>query len=276
MLKPGFIDLSHWNTVIGDSYSAAVSSLQRTKESGVVGVIHKATEGSSYTDDMFKYRCDLCRDVGMLFGSYHFLRSGGMGQQVAFYYDAVMAIQRNEGDASEWLFVCDYEDPAIPLSDVADFMDQLDAVTGSYQHPVLYTGFALKDKIKAGQDASRLHKYALWLAHYATEPALPPGWDRWWGWQYSDKASVPGIQAPTDVNAFDGTAEELKAQWVAPTAAGSTPETPQPEPEEPEGGVTPEEGEHPKPPTTKPPEGQTITATTITITSSAPMTVTGA
>lgn len=276
MLKPGVVDISHWNTIIGDSYSAAVSSLQRTKDSGVVGFIHKATENDSYTDDMLKYRSDLCRDVGLKFGTYHFLRGGGMGAQVAFYYDTVMSIQQHEGEASEWLFVCDYEDPAVPLSDVADFMDQLDAVTGAYQHPVLYTGFALKDKIKAGQDASRLTKYALWLAHYSTEPTLPPGWDRYFLWQYSDKASVPGIQAPTDVNAFDGTAEELMEQWVAPTAAGSTPETPQPEPEEPEGGVTPEEGEHPKPPTTKPPEGQTITATTITITSSAPMTVTGA
>lgn len=269
MLKPGFIDLSHWNEVVGDSYSAALSSLQRTKESGIIGIIHKATENGSYVDNMLKYRSDLCRDAGMLFGTYHFLRSGDMGQQVAHYYDAVMAIQKDEGEAAQWVFVCDYEDPGIPLSDVADFMDQLDAVTGAYQHPVLYTGFALKDKINAGQDASRLHKYALWLAHYATEPTLPKGWDRWWGWQYSDKASVPGIQAPTDVNAFDGTADELRAQWVAPTAAGTTPK---PKPEEPEGGVTPEEGEHPPETKTKTIPGPGPYTTTITISSSEPMT----
>ena len=266
MLKPGVVDISHWNTIIGDSYSACVSSLTRTKEAGVVGFIHKATESGSYTDDMLKYRSDLCRDVGLKFGTYHFLRSGSMGSQVAFYYDTVMSIQKDEGEASQWLFVCDYEDPSVPLSDVADFMDQLDAVTGAYQHPVLYTGFALKDKIKAGQDQSRLTKYALWLAHYSTEPTLPPGWDRYFLWQYSDKASVPGIQAPTDVNAFDGTKEELEAQWVAPTAAGDTKPPPTPEPEEPEGGVSPEEGEHPKPP-------PATTGHTYTIRSDTPITV---
>jgi lysozyme len=271
MLKPGVIDLSHWNEIIGDSYSASLSSLQRSKENGIHGLIHKATENGSYIDNMLKYRCDLSRDAGMLFGTYHFLRSGDMGQQVAHYFDSVQSVQKDEGESRKWVWVCDYEDPGIPLSDVADFMDQLDAVTGTDQHPVLYTGFALKDKIAAGQDASRLHKYALWLAHYATEPTLPKGWDRYWLWQYSDKASVPGIQAPTDVNAFDGTVEELVSGWVAPTAAGVTP-TPQPKPEEPEGGVTPEEGEHPPKSKTKTLPGPGPYTTTITISSSEPMT----
>jgi lysozyme len=213
MLKPGAVDLSHWNAIIGDSYSAALASLERTKEAGIVGLVHKATEGTTYTDDKLKARCDLCRDAGLLFGTYHFLRSGNMGDQVAFYYDQVMSVQKLEGEASKWLWCCDYEDPNIPLSDVADFMEQLDAVIGLDIHPVLYTGFALKDKIKAGQDASRLIKYSLWLAHYASAPTLPEGWDKYFLWQYSDKASVPGIVAPTDVNAYDGTVEELIADW---------------------------------------------------------------
>jgi lysozyme len=212
MLKPGVIDLSHWNSIIGDSYSAALASLQRAKDSGIVGMVHKATVNITYTDDKLKARCDLCRDAGLLFGTYHFLRPGSMGNQVAFYYDQVMSVQKIADEADTWLWSCDYEDPNIPLSHVADFMEQLEAVIG--KPPVLYTGFALKDKIAAGQDASRLTKYPLWLAHYASAPTLPKGWDEYWLWQYSDKASVPGIIAPTDVNAYDGSAEMLAFEWT--------------------------------------------------------------
>jgi len=266
MLKPAVVDLSHWNTIIGDSYSAALSSLQRMKDSGVLGLIHKATENGSYVDNMLKFRSDLCRDAGLLFGTYHFLREGDMGAQVTHYYDSVQSIQKDVGESEDWLYVCDYEDPGIPLSDVADFMEQLDAVTGSNQHPVLYTGFALKDKIAAGQSAERLHKYALWLAHYATAPSLPAGWNKYFLWQYSDKASVPGINAPTDVNAFDGTEEELRNSWIAPTAGG----------EEDAGNI--EEIEHPpeKPPpvVTEPgPSPSELYTMKITIESEAPMQV---
>ena len=248
MLKPAFVDLSHHNTIIGDSYSAALSSLMRMKDSGIVGLIHKATEGTTYRDDMLKFRTDLCRDAGLLFGTYHFLRTSDMGQQVAHYFDTVQSVQKEPGESSTWLFVCDYEDPGVNLGSVADFCEQLDAVTGTEQHPILYTGFALKDKIAAGQDASRLTKYQLWLAHYTSgAPTLPKGWTTWWGHQYTDKGSVPGIQAPTDVNAYDGSAEDLKSDWRGGAVAnGGQPVEPPPE-----GGVTPEEGEHPKP---KPPE----------------------
>ena len=43
MLKPAFIDLSHHNVI--------PQSLKPAKQSGIVGVIHKATEGTSYVDD---------------------------------------------------------------------------------------------------------------------------------------------------------------------------------------------------------------------------------
>ena len=212
MLKPGAIDLSHWNTIIGDSYSASLASLQRAMESGIIGMVHKATENVTYVDDKLKARCDLCRDAGMLFGTYHFLRPGNMGNQVAFYFDQVASVQKFPDEEAGWVWACDYEDPNIPLSQVADFCEQLEAVIG--KPPILYTGFALKDKIAAGQDASRLTRYPLWLAHYASQPTLPKGWDKYWLWQYSDKASVPGIVAPTDVNAYEGTAEDLAFEWT--------------------------------------------------------------
>jgi hypothetical protein len=70
-----------------------------------------------------------------------------------------------------------------------------------------------------------LTKYRLWLAQYGPAAVLPPGWDRYWLWQYSDRGEVPGITPPTDVNAYDGPVAELLAGW-----AGSAVPKPEPEP----------------------------------------------
>jgi GH25 family lysozyme M1 (1,4-beta-N-acetylmuramidase) len=149
-----------------------------------------------------------------------------MGEQVAFYFDQVASVQKVANEEASWIFACDYEDPNVPLSDVAYFCEQLEAVIG--RPPVLYTGFATKDKIKAGQDPTRLTRFPLWLAHYASEPVLPEGWDKYWGWQYSEKASVPGIVAPTDTNAaWEGaTEEEFIESWTGQAAIDVIPEPP--------------------------------------------------
>jgi lysozyme len=58
-----------------------------------------------------------------------------------------------------------------------------------------------------------LAAYRLWLSQYGPKAVLPKGYKEYWLWQYSDKGEVPGINAPVDVNQFDGTDEELAAQW---------------------------------------------------------------
>jgi LysM repeat protein len=40
-------------------------------------------------------------------------------------------------------------------------------------------------------------------------PPLPPGWFQWAFWQYSQTGRVNGINAPVDLDLFNGTLEEL-------------------------------------------------------------------
>jgi hypothetical protein len=50
------------------------------------------------------------------------------------------------------------------------------------------------------------------VAHYGVEsPSLPHGWDEWTFWQYSDHGQVPGIDAATDLDWFNGSYEDLLA-----------------------------------------------------------------
>jgi len=197
MLKPGFIDLSHHNTI--------PESLAPAKQSGIQGVIHKATEGSSYVDDKLDNRYYLARDAGMLWGVYHFARPGDMKQQVDhFLRTTAEYVDENS------LYALDWEDAGVLLDEVVEFMERLERVVET--SPVLYSGHVVKEAL-GGEGDPRLSKYRLWVCQYANAPVLPPGWSKYWGWQYTDQGSCPGINAPVDLNAFDGSIEQLASTW---------------------------------------------------------------
>ncbi|WP_425384237.1 glycoside hydrolase family 25 protein [Wolbachia endosymbiont (group B) of Eupithecia inturbata] len=59
----GIIDLSHWQENV---------DFELAKENGIVGVIHKATQGTGYIDTKYKERRKEAEDLGLLWGSYHF------------------------------------------------------------------------------------------------------------------------------------------------------------------------------------------------------------
>lgn len=195
MPTPIVIDLSHHNTI--------PQSLQAAKDSGIIGVIHKATEGASYVDNTLDNRWYLASQAGLLWGTYHFMRPGDMKQQAAFYVETTNA----NGDENT-LLAADHEDAGVSLADLKTWLAEVERLTG--RRPVIYSGHVLKDQLK-GKPDSVLSGYLLWLAQYGSSPTLPPGFDAAWLWQYSDKGSVPGVTPPTDVNAGD--AADVTANW---------------------------------------------------------------
>lgn len=202
------IDLSHHNTI--------PESLQAAADAGIMGVIHKATEGTSYIDSKVQARYRLAKDAGMLWGIYHFLRPGSMDLQAANFVDQARALGVLDADT---LVAADHEDAGVSLDDLVDFLAVVADMTK--RAPVIYSGHVLKDQLK-GEADYRLNQYRLWLAQYTSgTPTVPPGWPHYWLWQYTDKGSVPGVNPPTDLNDYIG--GELAREW-----SGSTGPTPQP------------------------------------------------
>lgn len=208
MPTPIVIDLSHHNTVpVG---------FEDTKKAGIVGVIHKATEGESYTDTDVDARWYLAKRAGMLWGLYHFMRAGDMKQQAKFFCDVVA---KNGNDHT--LLVADHEDSKVSLVDLKTWLREVEHITG--RRPMIYSGHVLKDQLNGKPDAE-LSSYRLWLAQYGSNAQLPPGWSSYWLWQYTDQGSVAGVKPPTDLNAGD--ANQVIAEW---SGAAVIPE-PEPEP----------------------------------------------
>lgn len=222
MPRIAVIDLSHHNTV--------PASLQPARDAGVVGVIHKASESSDprYADEKYGARRALAAQAGLLWGAYHFLRPGSVAAQVEVFLKCAAPDEHT-------LMACDYEDAAVTVAQLVEFMTTLETKLG--RPPVLYAGNVLKEKLGATANPD-LSKYRLWLAQYGSKPVCPAGWSVPWLWQYSDGKNgpaphaVPGVNPPVDCDDFAGTDDELRAQWSGAPVAEPAP-APAPQPEQP-------------------------------------------
>jgi len=201
-LNPMVLDLSHHNTV---------TSFQDIYYSGIRGIIHKATEGSSYVDPTYASRRSLAKSVGLLWGAYHFFRPGDITAQVEHFL-------RHADPEPGTLLALDHEDERCSAADAIQFIKLLEAKTGRL--PVLYSGHLIKDQL-GNQVDQYLGTCRLWHAQYGPQPHTQASWDSYWLWQFTDGQHGPdapkikGVDdSNLDVNSFRGTYEELADQWV--------------------------------------------------------------
>lgn len=213
MPTPIVIDLSHHNTVPSSFFPA--------KEDGILGVIHKVTEGSSYVDSKVDARWSLANKAELLWGLYHFIRPGNAKTQAEFMYSKAMSLGVCD---PQTLWVLDWEDTGVSTSDALSFLHRIEELTG--REPVLYSGHVVKEAQTAKFNAE-IALYRLWLCHYTSgEPTLPAGFDLWWLWQYTDKGAISGVTPPTDLNAYQGMPDQLVEEWTGEAVL------PEPEPSE--------------------------------------------
>jgi lysozyme len=70
------VDLSHHNEAV---------DFAKMKANGIVGVIHKATQGLTYVDKTYASRRSKAVDCGLLWGAYHFGVGGDGSDQASFF-----------------------------------------------------------------------------------------------------------------------------------------------------------------------------------------------
>lgn len=202
-MKPIVIDIYH-----GD----AVFDFNAVKQSGIVGVIHKATEGTGYVDALYSRRRKAFTDIGLAWGAYHFFH--GNGKQEADFF-----LSRAEPD-SKTLLALDWETTLRGYSPTASqaraFLERIIERAG--RKAVVYSGHVAKDKIN-GRDAF-FGSHRLWLAQYGVAWRCQQSWNYPWLWQYrGDVTGYPGV-GKCDLNTIvRGTPAELLSEWAgAPSA----------------------------------------------------------
>ncbi|BCT92943.1 hypothetical protein LYSHEL_19660 [Lysobacter helvus] len=196
-MTDNLIDLSHWQAPV---------DFARVAGSGIVAAIGKATQGAMGVDPMYaQYRSDALR-AGLRWGSYHFGTADAPALQVAHYLQVA-------SPADVEVMCLDFESGAgMSLAQARAFIQGIESATGRL--PMLYGGAYLKSCL-AGKADPVLQRCALWLAQYSESAIVPPGWDRWTLWQFTDDArDIPGV-ARCDRNRYAGSDADLRERWPA-------------------------------------------------------------
>ncbi|BET29041.1 hypothetical protein wCauATS_12430 [Wolbachia pipientis] len=197
----GIIDLSHWQENV---------DFELAKESGIIGVIHKATQGLKYVDSKYAKRRKKAEEEGLLWGAYHFGTEGNGKNQADHFLKTV-------GESKNTILALDIEENKsgknITVKQAEEFVKRVEEVTGRL--PLIYgSSYFLKDFA-----TPTLTKCPLWIASWRKELTLPKGWNDWILWQYTDGKTSPepheveGI-GKCDRNKFNGTLKELREFWL--------------------------------------------------------------
>lgn len=209
------VDLSHFNTV---------SSFATVKAAGIVGVIHKATQGTSIHDPIYQSRRSAALAAGLWWGAYHFAEGGDGVAQANFFLSTVNPTPTD-------LLVLDFEQnpsgASMTLAEAEQFVTRVQSATNRW--PGLYGGAYLKQLLGNNQNPTLANCW-FWLSEYGPTAHVPTNWPTWTMWQYTDGTvgppphSVNGI-GNCDRDQFNGDIAGLTRLWGHATNSTSSTST---------------------------------------------------
>ena len=203
---PLVIDIYHGDTVL---------DLENVKTAGIVGVIHKASQGGSIVDQAYASRRKLAGAAGLLWGAYHFFDFTAPAAQQADHFLSVAAPGTDTLVALDWESIGTSE-PSAALAKA--FLEELESKLG--RKAVVYSGNVAKEQLQGKDPYFGAHK--LWLAEYGTTWKAQESWTTPFLWQYNGDSygpgphTIPGMSGLVDNNTIVDpmTIAELTAQWA--------------------------------------------------------------
>ncbi len=225
------------DAVIDISHGVTVSDFRQVRQSNILSVIHKASEGGDYADPAYALRRPEAEAAGLLWGAYHY----GTGQYSGADQAAFFLAQARPGPRT--LLALDFEandnnpSNSMSLAQGEAFVRTVAQATGRlpvvYVHPTWANGEPLPNSgLSLGATItpdSILARCGLWVADYHDSPEVPLAWTAsgWRLWQYAGDESagrpaynqtsiVQGV-SHCDRNLFNGDAGALRRFWGANT-----------------------------------------------------------
>lgn len=211
---PKVLDLSHHN----DGPDGGAIDFEKIKAFGVLGIIHKASQGTENVDRMYARRRQAALDAGLLWGAYHFADGKDAEEQAAHFMEAAAPDDTT-------LMALDFEPypgNEMKLSGARAFLTALESSLG--RKGVLYSGNLIKETLGDKPD-DFLGGHRLWLAHYNNNPRWPKAWSKPWLHQFSGDGvnnngfNIPGVNrlqaSKLDMNNYAGDdPDALTAEWA--------------------------------------------------------------
>jgi GH25 family lysozyme M1 (1,4-beta-N-acetylmuramidase) len=196
-MTPLVVDLYHGNVV----YDFA-----EVKAAGIIGVIHKASQGLLIVDGAYASRRSAALHAGLLWGAYHFMSLDDPIAQAHHFLSVA--------DPDDKTLVClDWEltQPSETIARV--FLTEIQNALN--RSAVLYSGATAKEQITGNDPFFGAHR--LWLAEYGPSWKVQESWKAPWLWQYSENGVIRGLRNPTDVSTVPEGVDPgtIAAEWAA-------------------------------------------------------------
>lgn len=192
------------------SYYQGKVDWPEVKRQGVVFAFVRVSDGAEFVDPELPRNWAGTRAAGVVRGAYQFFRPAQ--DPVAQARVLVEQLKKNggveDGDIPPTLDieVSDGVASDVLLARAEAWLGYVEAAFG--RTPLIYTAPGFWDDLGA---STRFSRYPLWVANWASCPALPRSWERWAFWQTTDSGTIPGIEGAVDLDRFNGSLADLRA-----------------------------------------------------------------
>lgn len=166
----------------------------------------RATMGNNGRDTQFPDNWQGAKDNGITRGAYHFYRPNENSIEQAENF--IKHVNLMPGDLPPVLDIETLPDPQVQsvsslIVGLKRFLNALEEQYGVL--PIIYTSDNYFNAHLAGEG---FEDYPLWIANYNN--ITQPKNSNWSVWQFTDQATVPGINEFVDVNVFKGKPRQLQ------------------------------------------------------------------
>lgn len=166
-------------------------------------VFIRATAGNDRVDSKFRRNWEGAKEHKIMRGAYHYYRPNENSIEQANLF--IKTVKLKKGDLPP---VLDIE--RLPKNQPLDSLKKglkrwLNKVEAHYQvRPIIYTG----ERYYSDFLKEEFGEYLFWIANYNFYREKIE--DDWLFWQFTEKASLPGIDHRVDVNIYNGDLEQLQ------------------------------------------------------------------
>ncbi len=179
-----------------------------SKEDHVQFAFIKATEGSTYQDDLFTQNWEAAETAGVFVGAYHFFRFESDGKEQADNF--IATVPKLENTLPPVIDIEIYDGEIVPdaktaRTEIQEMADALEAYYGV--KPILYTNPSTYMDYLMGHRWG----YAVWMSNPYCEPIID-----WTFWQYSFEGDLQGFSQehiPVDLNVYNGSRKQFLKQF---------------------------------------------------------------
>jgi lysozyme len=194
----------------GFDVSAHSGTIQWEKASkGFHFAFIKATEGSWYKDSQFRRNWEKGRKTHLRMGAYHFFKFHISGiKQAENFIENVRLTKKDFPpvvDVEEW---GNYYAKTLPTKSIKrELRSMINRLKKHYgRNPIIYSNISTYNRIIKGDFKAN----PIWIVAFNSQPRLSDG-RKWFFWQHSHVARIPGIPHLADLNVFNGSVAQMKA-----------------------------------------------------------------